>query len=446
MNLMRNDSMKKSYGLCLVVGFLVLSRPCFAQSAGSPYEIATWQDFHSAAISYTFDDNCPNQLKRAVPIFDTFGYKLTLFTISNVWPYWKGLKFAASEGHEIASHSVSHPYLDSVSDERQLSELKLSQDAIIAHVPGQRCLTFAYPYCHVGNVSIVRQYYIAARGGRPRIEDKTPLDFMNICSIMCGSKGNIRTTADFDSAAEKAVRSNGWLVYMLHALDEEPAASPLSSDTLRASLEYLKARESKFWVATFGDVVKYIKERNAASVSEVSIGQDSIVIRVTDALDDSIYNCPITVRRPLPSGWTTSVVIQNGKEIESQIVEVNAVRYIMFNVIPYDGDNVLLKKGAISGVEQMVESSPRPSFMLCQNYPNPFNPTTVIKYQVPTSSQVNLRVYDMLGREVAILVDEKKSAGSYNVSFHADKLPSGMYFYTLQTGEHSSTKKLVLLK
>jgi hypothetical protein len=85
-------------------------------------------------------------------------------------------------------------------------------------------------------------------------------------------------------------------------------------------------------------------------------------------------------------------------------------------------------------------------FKLSQNYPNPFNPTTIISYQLPVSSQITLKVYDVLGREVATLVNERKAAGSYEATFDAGKLASGVYLYKLQAGEFVSTKKMLLVK
>jgi hypothetical protein len=93
-------------------------------------------------------------------------------------------------------------------------------------------------------------------------------------------------------------------------------------------------------------------------------------------------------------------------------------------------------------------------FELSQNYPNPFNPSTRIQYQVSSISHVILKVYDVLGNEVATLVNEEKPAGSYEVEFDAAGLSSGMYFYKLQAGNPSTssgqgfveTKKMLLLK
>ena len=85
-------------------------------------------------------------------------------------------------------------------------------------------------------------------------------------------------------------------------------------------------------------------------------------------------------------------------------------------------------------------------FELNQNYPNPFNPTTKISYQSPVSSWQTLRVYDILGNEVATLVNEEKPAGYYEVEFDASDLTSGIYYYRINAGNYSETKKMILLK
>jgi hypothetical protein len=91
--------------------------------------------------------------------------------------------------------------------------------------------------------------------------------------------------------------------------------------------------------------------------------------------------------------------------------------------------------------EQLLE------FLLEQNYPNPFNPVTVISYELKVKSAVILKVFDMLGREVATLLNnESKEAGRHETTFDASKLPSGVYFYKLQTGEFSAVRKLLLMR
>jgi len=97
-----------------------------------------------------------------------------------------------------------------------------------------------------------------------------------------------------------------------------------------------------------------------------------------------------------------------------------------------------------TGVEQISEIPEK--FNLGQNYPNPFNPTTTISFSVPSSGITSLKIYDVLGNEVATLVNEEKPAGNYEVNFNASSLSSGTYFYKLQAGSFIETKKMILLK
>jgi hypothetical protein len=105
-------------------------------------------------------------------------------------------------------------------------------------------------------------------------------------------------------------------------------------------------------------------------------------------------------------------------------------------------------KSSTVGVEQVSDVAT--SFELGQNYPNPFNPTTEIRYSVPTSGPVSLRVYDMMGREVETLVDRTQDAGSYVVTFNADRsgrsIASGVYFLRLEAGANAAIRKMLLVK
>ena len=85
-------------------------------------------------------------------------------------------------------------------------------------------------------------------------------------------------------------------------------------------------------------------------------------------------------------------------------------------------------------------------YSLSQNYPNPFNPSTIINYQTPVDNFVTLKVFDVLGREVAQLVNTYKEAGTHSVEFNASDLSSGLYFYTLRANGYSLTKKMIITK
>ncbi|MHB9010653.1 MAG: T9SS type A sorting domain-containing protein [Ignavibacteriaceae bacterium] len=101
---------------------------------------------------------------------------------------------------------------------------------------------------------------------------------------------------------------------------------------------------------------------------------------------------------------------------------------------------------SLTAVKERNTGNVPDGFSLSQNYPNPFNPTTSINYSIPKASFVSIKVYDVLGNEVALLVNEEKPAGNYGVTFDAGKLSSGVYFYKMQAGNFVETKKLIVMK
>jgi hypothetical protein len=161
------------------------------------------------------------------------------------------------------------------------------------------------------------------------------------------------------------------------------------------------------------------------------------------------YFSPMTTDRtislsPLTSG-TLSYKIQS--------VTLNDTDYTAFT----STDRVLSIPAGVGGkfkvtyapnVSAIAEESPAKAteFVLYQNYPNPFNPSTTIKFRIPQRSQVSLKVFDILGNEVADLIHEELSAGSYEKRFIADGLASGVYIYRLSAGNARMAKKFVLVK
>ena len=85
-------------------------------------------------------------------------------------------------------------------------------------------------------------------------------------------------------------------------------------------------------------------------------------------------------------------------------------------------------------------------YHLSNNFPNPFNPSTKIKYAIPQTSNVIVKVFDILGNEIETLVNEEKPSGTYEITWNAEGLPSGVYFYQLKAGSIVETKKMILLK
>jgi|WetSurMetagenome_2_1015567.scaffolds.fasta_scaffold58942_1 hypothetical protein len=135
--------------------------------------------------------------------------------------------------------------------------------------------------------------------------------------------------------------------------------------------------------------------------------------------------------------------------IKMQILPISAVFNGLWTPMVYPTDwtytfvdSCLIAPSGIKSNNSEIPSK----YTLSQNYPNPFNPTTSIKFSIPNSGLVTLKVYDILGREIAELVNQVKSAGTYIVDYNASKLTSGIYFYKLEVNDFIAVKKMVLIK
>ncbi|MCY7362117.1 MAG: T9SS type A sorting domain-containing protein [Ignavibacteria bacterium] len=118
-------------------------------------------------------------------------------------------------------------------------------------------------------------------------------------------------------------------------------------------------------------------------------------------------------------------------------------------IIAHQGNNVYklnVQYTVITSISENVITGTPTEFNLSQNYPNPFNPTTNIKFDIPNSGNVSLKVYNELGKEVNNLINSYRSAGKYEINFDATNLSSGIYFYKLETGDFTATKKMLLVK
>lgn len=165
------------------------------------------------------------------------------------------------------------------------------------------------------------------------------------------------------------------------------------------------------------------RNENSAALSSV----ESIIIKGDGTLkieETASLNYPRT--NLMVVNYRGAVAVFGGKGPKGKVVPY--VEILIGETVPVDNESIPT------------------SFVLEQNYPNPFNPETFINFHLPTTSNVQLKVYDILGNEIATLVNEIKQPGVYNVKFNAEKLPSGVYIYKLQAGKYLAIKKMMLIK
>jgi len=234
-----------------------------------------------------------------------------------------------------------------------------------------------------------------------------------------------------------------------------------SSTGWAASLNNLVAAQSPLKIVLNGTRNTNQFNVNAQLTKTGDITENDLVIHFIVAEDiyfdgrNSISNHKHVMRKmlPTPDGQSFTINLNETKNIP-QVIELDptwdedSLNVVVF--VQSSASKTVYQSETIRYNDLIVSIFEEPgipaNFILEQNYPNPFNPSTVISWQSPVGSHQTLKVYDLLGNEVATLVDEYKTAGSYEVEFSAKGLTSGIYFYRLQASDFVETKKLMLLK
>jgi hypothetical protein len=223
---------------------------------------------------------------------------------------------------------------------------------------------------------------------------------------------------------------------------------------------------------TVNDLITHYNQPYYLKMSKLTFGTLATLAQLTDIVPVEMLTFTATVRdAEVQLLWSTASEINNrGFEIERSVndndnfvsigyvdgkgsstvinyysftdnPQVNGVNQLYYRLKQFDFDGTF----NYSNVVNVTFDVPT-EFMLGQNYPNPFNPSTSIRYFVPEQSFVSIKVYNVMGKEIVTLVNDVKSTGSYELVFDASLLPSGTYFYTLNAGEYSATKKMILVK
>jgi len=318
---------------------MMLAFPVFAQAWEPDLKICNWQDNAEGAISFTFDDGCPNQYSVLVPLMNRYDLKGTFFTITS-WADrattalgWDQLKEMAQQGHEIASHTITHPSVAGP------DELRDSRRIIEEHI-GKPCLTIAYPYCNYPiDEETLMDTYIAGRICNGQIIPATTTDYYKLSSDVCGTRGPLRTMEQFRTRFEATAEANGWCVLLIHEIDEGPGYSPTSSEELDRTFDYLVRNRSKYWVDTFENVSKYVREHNESTLTVLKAKGKKLTASLTTTLDAEVYDAPLTLSLSLPAGWKGAKVMQGNKEADSRIED----GMLFFKAVPGAG-TITVKK------------------------------------------------------------------------------------------------------
>ncbi len=321
-----------------LVFFLVFPIAGWAQKRALPSP-TLWPGDRTAAISLTFDDAMQTQIENAGPVLDKHNLRGTFFVItgsSGTWLQraddWRRL---ASQGNEIASHTVTHPCLlpeiephsQDYSPEMMHKELRDSARDIMARLGTERGLTFAYacgnmsfgpPLAQARNQALyiddVAESYFAARGyGGGGSVAPEELNILTVPDL------GLTAGRDFPgllAMMDPAVRQHQWGIFAFHGVGGEWLS--VSTQALDELASYLQ-RHAEIWTAPFGDVIRYIQECKALEVRPVQQGERGVAFSLHSPLDPKVFDLPVTLEWELPPDWTACKAEADGRPLNCSV-------------------------------------------------------------------------------------------------------------------------------
>ncbi len=322
-----------------------------------------WPRGLRAACSITFDDGTLDQYLLAYPAMYRRNIRGTFFVITgfvgDTWPDgavsrrtfgWSPARIMAATGQEIGSHGHTHLDLRANPDSAE-AEFSLSLGSLQAEVRRQSGYPFSWNYWRSTPelASLASNYFLSARGGTPRSDIylsscsayEENIDIFNVNAFApLGDRGISDTVTLF----RQQYASGGWLVLDFHGIDDGIISrdalgwQPLPAVEFETLLDSLL--EYGYWIAPFGTVSKYVRERQSLYPLILDLEGDSLTFRLYDGLDDAIYDLPLTFEIDLPAGWEQVHVSQAGvKRWSSRLSEGR----LLFEAVP-DGREILIRR------------------------------------------------------------------------------------------------------
>ncbi len=323
-------------------------------------EICLWKDDKYAAISLTIDDNCRPDHDWWLAQAEKHGFKLTWFVITDkvggrnsgfdgTWADWQRL---ADAGHSIQSHTTNHRAAKKgeppLTDAEVEAMYRDSLAAINANVTNNVACCIAYPRGEPHR-EIAAKYAIACRGTYGAPSEVNTVDYLNV------NEGNyeqgyinvlLGETADEPKWLNKADRRfrRGWCAVLHHLVhhghtQEEIDASVAATEAKLANLATYKDR---IWIGTFPAVAKYGQERDTATLKTVSSDAKLIAFSLSDKMDDTLFDEPLTIKVRLPGAWKTFRAAQGGKPVAARVVQHEGAAFALVDAVPDRGEIVLL--------------------------------------------------------------------------------------------------------
>jgi len=439
----------KNLCLLFVVLFLLLSNPAFGQNV---YVL----DLRSVDHSYRIDDNVSNDLD----VTGTYTIELWLYAESVNTDLDRILYRGDVFNLRFRTTATSDYNVEFYGTDGSGSDLLLSNDlnvgtwyhiAVCRSSGTARLFVNGTEHDNSTNVDLALQGTINSLSVGARWQSGSYSQFGEFAIDEFRISDNARYTSNFTITRDYASFTSDANTIVLFHYDDNSETPPDNSSGKTFTINnspggIVSGDYTAFDDASFNESLPLPVELTSFS-AKVSEGEVTLKWQTATEVQNHGFNVERKTNKDRKRTWEKIGFVNgygnsNSRKsysfIDKDIAE-SGIYYYRLKQIDTDGNFTYSNELCVTIGKPMT-------FVIEQNYPNPFNPVTTIKYRIPELSFVTLKVYDVLGKDIATLVNGEKPAGTYDITWNAENFPSGVYFYRLQAGEFIKTKKMLLIK
>lgn len=421
---------------------------CYMVHISWAQKIMNWYEGKSSAIALTFDDWSPGHGAIAVPQMLERNLVGTFYvTIENTWAGYSQIINAYNNGCEIGNHTQTHPRLTDFQNDIDVltDEIVETKKILEKNVPNLTVNSFCYPQgLGPGNKTIeklVKQDHIAARSIYSTFGNWSYKinNYYELPTVTVNKQISLNTFKGYLNTVQK---DGGLMTFMYHSIYNNKVKDhwwdDISEETFVAHLEEIKKVENKIWVTTVDKAVKYHKEKNCATLTEISKGDGFIIFSLTDTLsDNTIFNQPLTIQLILGKEEEYTIIEQNGVEIDYR----KNGDTLYFNAVP-DAGNITLKKDKTASLYGKALDNK----ISLNIYPTIIKNKALIQITLEKSSNIEIYLYTLNGQQVKPLVKTYQNSMLSEYNIFLKDLSSGVYIMHLYTNNGEFITKKIIKK
>ena len=304
--------------------------------------VCTWLGNKKAAYTLSIDDGVPKPTPVMAKIFNDNNIKVTWYPMAKRWTNWKLWIEQVKAGHEVGSHTKTHPSLRKLTQAQKIDEIVDSKAVfereIRKGVPDYECLTFCIPLGYRdaddASIEIIRKHYIASKRAGSGNRGPSP----DLYSVGGGGARTATSLEEYNRWVDRTIKAGGWEVETYHGLQGMGGWEATPQNIFEQHVKYVASKRDVLWIDTVAAIAKYIRERDGASLKIITDSQKQIVVELTDKLDDAIYDAPLTLRVKTRPGWTSPLTVtQKDRTTRVEITKENGVSVAYVDAIPDHG-------------------------------------------------------------------------------------------------------------